>query len=343
VICTSKAGLDSMRALSYVLPLKSAGMPSPEFIDYVNGLSAVVEMVVVDASPLPVFHALESHRAPAVRHLRPDADLMSLANGKVRGVLTGLRSATHDAVVIADDDVRYTEQSLDEVARALQHADIVRPQNYFVPLPWHAQLDTARTLINRMSGGDWPGTLAVRRSALGPLGYDGNVLFENLELVRTVRAAGGVESHRPDLFVARRPPTNHHFFSQRVRQAYDEFARPHRLAVALGVVPAAASLLLARRWWTTAALFGLGPMLVAEAGRRRHGGRQVFPVSTVVWAPVWVLERGVSAWLAVGARLLLGGVPYAGGILRVAANPERAIAARVAVARSTVPDSAPRR
>src|SRR5918911_162822 len=86
--------------------------------------------------------------------------------------------APDERVVIADDDVRYDEESLARVVDALDRADVVRPQNYFDPLPWHACLDTARTLLNRISGGDWPGTLAVRRSRLmSTNGYDGNVLF----------------------------------------------------------------------------------------------------------------------------------------------------------------------
>src|SRR4051812_25294584 len=117
----------------------------------------------------------------AHRSVRPDPEFASLANGKVRGVLTGLRAAGHDRVIIADDDVRYSGMQLTAIVEGLQHAEVVRPQNYFSPLPWHALLDTARTLINRMSGGDWPGTLAVRRSSLMDNGYDGNVLFENLE------------------------------------------------------------------------------------------------------------------------------------------------------------------
>jgi hypothetical protein len=96
----------------------------------------------------------------------------------------------------------------------LGEADLVRPQNYFAELPWHARWDTARSLLNRVfSGdlefpiGDFPGTLAVRRRALlATGGYDGDALFENLELMRTVRAAGGRVVTPLDLYVAPRPP-----------------------------------------------------------------------------------------------------------------------------------------
>ena len=116
-------------------------------------------------------------------------------------------------------------------------------------------------LLNRVTGGDWPGTIAVRRSALAATGgYDGRALVENLELVRTVVAAGGREVLLDDLFVARRPPTSRHFWSQRVRQAYDELARPGRLAWQLGLLPAMAVCVATGRWRT------LAPMPIGKHG-----------------------------------------------------------------------------
>jgi hypothetical protein len=170
----------------------------------------------------------------------------------------------------------------------------------------------------------------VRRSlVLDAGGYDGDVLFENLELLRTVRAAGGTILTPLDLYVRRLPPGTGHFLGQRVRQAYDELARPARLAAALTVLPGVAALAARRRWWPLAAAAGL-TMAAAEAGRRRAGGRAVFPASSSLLAPVWLLERGVSSWLAVYARLFRGGAGYAGGRLRRAATPERVLRARLA-------------
>ena len=185
-------------------------------------------------------------------------------------------------------------------------------------------------LINRLLGGDWPGTLAVRRSALlRSGGYDGNVLFENLELVRAVTATGGRETVRRDLFVRRLPPTTHHFWSQRVRQAYDEFARPLRLVGWLSLAP-----LLFAIWYragvaATAAALALA-VVPAEFGRRAAGGTRVFPLRTSLMAPVWICERALTAWMAVVARIAFGGVPYRGRIVRVAANPMRDLTRRAA-------------
>ncbi len=149
-------------------------------------------------------------------------------------------------------------------------------------------------MIARATGGDWPGTLGVRVERVRRTGgYDGDVLFENLELVRTIRAAGGRERIAFDLFVARRPPVTRRFIAQRVRQAYDEHARPARLAAQLALAP-----LLAAAVWRFRARGVLAcataAIALAEAGRRRDGGARVFAPVASLCAPAWVLERAVT-------------------------------------------------
>jgi hypothetical protein len=294
-----------------------------ELTDYLRGLPEWVELVVVDGSPRALFERHAEAWAPLGRHLRPDPDLAT-PMGKVGGVLTGLREASNQAVVIADDDVRYEERSLLRIVGLLGLADCVRPQNHFDPVPWHALWDTARTLLNRSVGADFPGTFAVRRSSLLTAGgYDGDVIFENLELLRTIRAAGGDVFSPLDLYVARRPPTARHFASQRVRQAYDDFAIPLRMAAWLAVAPVLGVSALRRRPLLPA-VAATGLIALAELGRRRAGGRRVFPASASPLAPLWVLERGICSWLALRERLVRGGIPYAGRVIpRAASSPAR--------------------
>jgi hypothetical protein len=314
--------------LSYVLPLKTT-RPVEELRDYVRWLAArVADVVVVDASAADVRAVHGAWWGQCVTHVPPDP-ARACANGKVWGVLTGLDLARYDSVVIADDDVRWDEPGLRRTLALLADADLVAPANYYAPLPWQARYDTARTLLHRALGADWPGTLAVRRRALAPAGggYDGDVLFENLELVRTVEAAGGRVVWPLDLFVLRRPPDPAHFLGQRIRQAYDEFARPAHLVAALAVLPSTLVALAFRRGVLLTA--ALGTMAWAEVGRRRGGGRRVFPASSALLAPLWVLERGVCVWPALWWRLR-GGVPYAGRRLRRAATRPRDLRRRCA-------------
>ena len=319
----------SVADVSYVLPLKSSTpLTTPEFSDYLRWLaSGVNEVIVVDASPDDIFTINHSLWGNLATHVPPATDLIT-PMGKVGNVLTGVRLARSAVAIIADDDVRYDDKSIAQITVALGAVDVVRPQNYFNPLPWHARWDTGRMLLNRMTGGDWPGTLGVKLSYLRATGgYDGRALFENLELVRTVVAAGGKERALPGVYVLRRPSTARHFWSQRIRQAYDEMARPARLVSQLAILPIVIALIIAGRW-TALAFSVVAIVVMAEFGRRREGGRRFFPASGSLFAPVWVAERAVCSWLALLARILLGGVPYRGTILRHAATPLRVLRAR---------------
>ena len=328
--------------LTYVLPLRcEAGHGDhTDLRTYLEELATGAEVIVTDGSP-PVIFAQHAASFPAgVRHFPPDPAVRS-ANGKVNGVTTGVAAASFESVVIADDDVRYRPEQLRAIAERLRIADLVIPANAFEtvhaePLPWHARWDTARTLLNRATGHDFPGTLALRRSTFQRIGgYDGDVLFENLELIRTLRAGGGGVATAPDVIVARRPPTTRGFLRQRVRHAYDDLAQPARLVAHLALLPAAAALARGRRW-TTLAAAGAGAVGVAEIGRRRHGGRVAYPPSASWFAPAWLAERAICVWLAVAARVVLGGCPYRGVRLRRAATPMRELRRRAEGQRAAV-------
>lgn len=318
--------------ITYVLPIKAiVPNTTPDFRAYLDWLSAHAEIIVVDGSTPDVFGEHDKSWGATVRHVVPDLDLMT-EMGKVGGVLTGVRLASHERIIIADDDIRYDPESLLSVASALDEFDVVRPQNFFFPSPWHARWDTGRTLLNRVLDGDWPGTLGVRRSILRAThGYDGSVMFENLELVRTVIAAGGKEAVRPGVYVRRLPSTVSHFWSQRVRQAYDEFARPFRLVIQLSILPAAFFLWLWHPWLLAAVVMLVIGM--AEIGRIKSGGRKFFPADASLFAVLWLGERAVCSWLAVGSRVFLGGVRYKGTLLRRAATSPGVLRERHAHAR----------
>lgn len=306
--------------LSCIIPIRvTVPDTRTEFRDYIEWLSSVAEVIIVDGSSAEVFAAHDTVWGDVAMHVAPHADLMT-DMGKVGGVLTGVRLASNERIIIADDDVRYDPDSLAAVKSALTAADVVRPQNYFYPLPWHARWDTGRTLLNRMTGGDWPGTLGVRKSILSRAGgYDGSVMFENLELVRTVIAAGGTETVLSSAYVRRLPSSSRHFWSQRVRQAYDEFARPLRLLTQLALLPSAA---LASFFSPAAIAVGaVGIIALAEMGRRRLDGRRYFPADTSLFAVAWVSERAVCSWIALGSRIIFGGVKYRGSLLRRSATP----------------------
>lgn len=316
--------------VTYVLPLRRDRFDERATVElsrYLAGLASHAQVVVADGSPAPVRARHTASWPDATRTVAVPAPPPG-CNGKVVGVLAALATASTPAVVLADDDVRWDAATLALALAALEDADVVVPQNVFDPAPWHARWDTARSLVNRALGHDWAGTVVLRRDALGPEGYDARVLFENLELERTALARGARVVHRPDLFVDRRPPAVRTFLEQRVRQAYDSFAQPARLTAELALVPvlvacvvgAARSAGVRRTAWAAVLVVVLASAaLLAEAGRRTAGGAAVWPPTAALWAPAWLLERAVCAWVALGWRLR-GGVPYRWTRIRCAAH-----------------------
>jgi CDGSH-type Zn-finger protein len=323
-------------ALTYVLPIKrsEASGCDDDLNDYLRWLAPRLPVVVADGSPAAVFAAHNRRWGDIVTHVRVTSEA---PNGKVAGVCDGVAAARTEGIVIADDDVRYDEESLAAVARFLERHAFVMPQNYFDPAPWHARWDTGRSLLNRSVGFDYAGTVGVRRSAFAAAGgYCGAVLFENLELMRTISASGQDVYNATDVYVARRPPSFRQFLDQRVRQAYDSRAQPWRLLVELGMLPAA--LVAAALHPATLLVAAVMVVALAEVGRRRAGGQSIWPATSPVWSLGWVVERSITAWLATGAAAR-GGVRYRGRRLRVAAHrllalakpgcPERACVCRL--------------
>lgn len=311
--------------IDYVLPLRwESDEESEDLTTYLRWLAQHARIIVVDGSPAPLFDRHAEQWQGLVHHVRPRED--GSLNGKVSGVRTGMALATAERVVIADDDVRYDQQSLLRTVDLLDQADLVGPQNVFSPQPWHALWDTGRTLLNRSVAADYPGTFAIRRETFQRMGgYDGNVLFENLELMRTVRAFGGRVIRPRDIYVVRRPPSSRRFFNQRVRQAYDDLAQPWRLTAYLPILPLA----LSRRGRRAVGGALAAATALAEVGRRRDGGTAVFPAAASLFAPLWVLERSVCVWLALSQRILLGGVRYGGRRVAVAAHSPRTLRRRL--------------
>ncbi|AGF73169.1 glycosyltransferase [Corynebacterium halotolerans] len=316
--------------LEYLLPLKWSDDADPaelaELAEYLGRVVTHARVTLVDGSS-PEARARHEAALPDEVNVIP-ADPELARNGKVAGVLTAIPTLRAEKVIIADDDVRYTATTLTRMSEALDDHAIVRPQNHFVtadgsPLPWHARWDTGRTLLNRAFGSDYPGTLGVRLEYLAG-GYDGDLLFENLELIRTVLARGGRELAADDLFVVRRPPSTRGFLGQRVRQAYDSFAQPTRLAAELAILPAA---LLASRRPVWLLIGFAGTAAAAEVGRRRSGGDRIFDRTAALWAPLWVTERGLCIWLALIERAR-GGVRYRDSRLLTAAHSLRALKSR---------------
>jgi hypothetical protein len=274
---------------------------------------------VVDGSPAPVFAAHHLAWSSIARHVGVDPQYRYL-NGKVNGVHTGVALASCEKIILADDDIRYTARDVALMCELLDEHEMVRPQNYLSPLPWWARMEAARMLVNRgvLRTGDYPGTCGLRRSAMLRVGhYDGDVLFDNEEIVRHFIVKGATVCHANDFFILKRPPTLAKWREQRPRQAYEDFVMRAKTLAFMAVLPVAG---LALALWGAGALLAYAAaiaacaIIVAERGRRGRA-RGFFPARVTLHAPLWVLERSLSVYWALYWRIAYGGYPFGDKLL----------------------------
>jgi hypothetical protein len=309
---------------TYLLPIRRISTSRQEIenlSEYFRELAQTgCEVLVVDGSPAEIFD--EHHRAwrEVCRHVMVDPKYTYL-NGKVNGVHTGVELARSEYIVLADDDIRYTAGDIARARELLGRYDMVRPQNYLAPLPWWGRTEAARMLINRgvLRTGDYPGTCAFRRSTCLRVGhYDGDVLFDNEEIVRHFAINGANVCFALDFFVLKRPPGFRKWLEQRPRQAYEDFAMRVKTAFFMAVVPATAALgmlLGTRAGIAFLSFLSVSVVLLGCRGLWRDAAYRVYPAGVVLYAPLWLAERALSVYWALYWRIAHGGYPFGGRML----------------------------
>jgi len=312
-----------MPSCTYLLPIrrvKTSRAELADFAGYFQRLAAAgCEVVVIDGSPPEVFEELDRAWSGLCRHETVDRS-HGFLNDKVNGILTGLALPGCEAVILADDDIRYTGPDVARMCALLEWNEMVRPQNYLTPLPWWGRLEAARMLINRavLKTGDYPGTCGFRRTAFTRVGpYDGDVLFDNEELIRHFASAGGVVAYARDFFIRKNAPAFAKWCEQRPRQAYEDFELRVKTAFFATLLPVLFLLRLfagrkAARIATASAV--IGSVALATRGRT-EGAARFFPASVCLAAPLWVLERCLSTYWAFWWKLRHGGYPFGGRLL----------------------------
>jgi len=304
---------------SFIVPIRRMQVDPLEverLADYFISLRlAGCEVLIVDGSPKPIFEEHRKSWQAFSQHIAPDPKYTYL-NGKVNGVHTGVDLASCERIILADDDIRYSAADVKRMCYLLDTFEMVRPQNFMAPLPWWARLETARILINRglLRAGDYPGTCGFRRSTMRRVGpYDGDVLFDNEEIVRHFALSGVDINYALDFFILKRPPTFTKWLEQRPRQAYEDFVMRAKTAVFLCILPVSLgfSLLLHAR---SALLFlsavSLLSVLSSSCGLMRDAAYRFFPVSSPLYAPLWIFERSLSVYWALYWRARYGGYPF---------------------------------
>jgi hypothetical protein len=309
---------------TYLLPIRRTKFSSEEasqLAGYFRELTATgCDVLVMDGSPPAVFAQHDEAWGSLCRHERVDRSFGYL-NDKVNGIHTGVDLATTEKIILADDDIRYGADQIERVSALLNQYEVVRPQNFLSPLPWWARMEAARMLINRatLRIADYPGTCAFRREAMLRVGhYDGDVLFDNEEIIRHFARKGASISYATNLFVHKRPPTVRKWIEQRPRQAYEDFGLRAKTA-SFFALPVIAVLATALFGWLGLALWFcvivIAGTALAAAGLMRGEARKYFPLSVCLFAPLWILERTVSTYWALYWHFRYGGYPFGDKIL----------------------------
>src|SRR5687767_10646402 len=230
-----------MTRCTYLLPIRRtrfSASEAAEFAEYFQTLrDAGCDLLVMDGSPAQVFQQHHEAWLSLSRHEKVDRSFGYL-NDKVNGIHTGVNLAATEKIILADDAIRYAPAQIERVCDLLDEFEVVRPQNFLAPLPWWTRMEAARMLINRatLRIADYPGTCAFRRESMLRVGhYDGDVLFDNEEIIRHFARAGVSVSYATNLFVQKRPPRFRKWLEQRPRQAYEDFGMRLKTALFFGL------------------------------------------------------------------------------------------------------------
>jgi Glycosyl transferase family 2 len=334
---------------TYLLPIRRSAFveaDAEELAEYFASLQAAgCEVIVVDGSPKDTFNHHHDRWLNVCRH-EPVDPRFGYLNDKVNGIHTGVALAASEKIILADDDIRHSPADIEQMCALLDRFEVVRPQNYFTGMhvaernawwigrsagdvntaaqppditriPLWAKMEAARMLINRatLRHADYPGTCAFRKISMLEVGeYDGDVLFDNEEMIRHFARRNARTCYANNFFIAKRPPKLRKWFEQRPRQAYEDFGVRFKTILFASFLPLAIwiTLIAGIKWLSIFAL----SMLVALAGWLRGSARKYFPLHTCLFAPLWIAERTLSTYWAFYWFLTRGAYPFGDRMLK---------------------------
>ena len=302
------------RRCTYLVPLESASASTDDLRDFAAYLCKLAvsdfDVLIVDGS-LPtalernrqVLRWVGRHVLARPEHLNPD------------GSIDPVRAATDltacDKVIVADAQVRYSDEAIDRICTLLDLHEVVEPQDYIDPLPWWSGIDAGRMLLHRSLSPlpDHGSTFGFRKNAIrGLRSLDHGVAPD--DSVRRLASRGAEVFSAIEVFVRRLPPVLSDWLRDLPRHADDDFSVSAKAAFFFGLLPITLVLILLGG----ARLAGgyAGAIAFASFGlamRGRIGARAFFPWRACLYAPVGILERSISVYWALLRRLSWGSEP----------------------------------
>lgn len=286
---------------SYVVLLDGPSRPIDELRSLAAYLSEVAvsdfEVVVLDAS-----QDLDRNRQVlrwVGRHIA--------AAGGADPIRSAIDVASCEKVIVADANVRYDNESLDQLALLLELHEVVEPQDYFDPMPWWGGIEAGRILLHRSvaASPDHGVTFGFQKRAIRGL-RPADHASENC--VRRLAAQGAEVFSAVKVFVKRVPPSLAQWLGNLPRQADQDFAMPAKAALFFIFVPMAIALFLIAGPQVAGGFLGtIAFVSTALAVRGRLGASRFFPLRACLYAPLWFVQRSVGVywallWRASGGR-----------------------------------------
>ena len=292
------------RRCTYVVLLRRENLSDDltELASYLSDLSiSDFEIVTVDLSD-PA--AMEENR----RVLRWLGRYVTARPQYLDPIRAAIDLAACDKVIVADAQVRYSDEGIDRLCTLLDLHEVVEPQDYFDPLPWWGGIETGRKLLHRGIGPlpERRSTFGFRKRAVSGLRNRDSGVGPN-DSVRRLAAQGAEVFSAFDIFVRRIPTALDEWLRDRTRDADEDLAAPAKAALFFALLPIALVLdLLGGMRLASSYLGAVAFIAIALAFRGRIGAAQFFPVRACLFAPLWLFERSLSVyWMML--RKLTGG------------------------------------
>ena len=282
------------------LVILEESLPIDQLRDFAAYLSLVsvadFDVVVVDDSPSmelngSVLRWVGRHLAARPQHRAP--------GGEIDPIRAAIDVAACEKVIVADRQVRYCEEALEDLVALLDLHEVVEPQDYLDPLPWWGGIDAGRMLLHRGVEPlpDHGATFGFRKSAVrGLRSIDGTVTNDH---VRRLASQGAEVFSAIQLFVRRLPPMFDQWIRERPLQAVSDFVLPLKSLFFFSVIPFGVLLAIIGGGRLAAGYAGAMAFgAIALALRGRSGAGLFFPWRACFYAPLWVMERSLSVYWA---------------------------------------------
>jgi hypothetical protein len=275
---------------------------------YLSELSArKYDVVVIDESGTETFEARQRVLRWVSRHFHVGPESRT-SSGAIDVVRAAAAVAIWDAIIVADSEVRYSPEALEQTCNLLEVHEVVEPQDYPDPLSWWGGLEAARILVHRAIAPqpDHGLTFGFRRSAIATIRALAPLRGKR-DQPRRLAASGAEVFPATSVFVSRRPASLDEWVRGLPEIARNDFALPLRTAFFLSLLP----LFIILTAFSGAQLavgyaFLLALVSVVLAFRGRRGASAFIPLRACFFAPLWIAERAVSVYWALALLLSRG-------------------------------------